>query len=136
MVTYGCTAATYEEFGTIYRVLIGGYATADDLKAARDILEYFGILIRDCLVMIVDEAERESQEAPKDVGKPPKAKKRKSEAAAATTAQEAFISNLALDPSGTLVICSSEERTTIASQLARDLGLSYVPFKIFFAEGE
>jgi hypothetical protein len=117
-----------------YRILVGSYVTAEELRAGKEQLDYFGVSAQNCLVAIVDEAERNAP-ATQASAKQPSAKKSKKAKDPAQTPKQLFASNLASDPSGTVVICSSEERTEIASKLAKDLGLNYVTFKIVFGEG-
>lgn len=135
IVTYNCTTATFEDFGLIYRILVGIYVNEKELIEHKQLLEFFGISTHKCLVSIVDEKERNANAPPqtetKSKSKQAKTSKAKSTPAPATP----VVNNLAADPTGTVVICSSEERTAVANKLAKELGLNFVTFKILFGEG-
>ncbi|KAG5192284.1 hypothetical protein JKP88DRAFT_131483, partial [Tribonema minus] len=41
IMEYSCTNASYEDFGTIYRVMSGAYVTAEEVTRNRDLLDFY-----------------------------------------------------------------------------------------------
>ena len=172
VVKYDCTDASYEQFGTIFRVMTRHHVTEQEIANNQGLLDYYGPFAREQLLIdlaavpgLTEEEEAnevnnmsvkqlktfitssglqfndciekselqqratEAQSALKKKSMPSSAtKSSKSDANEQTESTEKFDEEV--------IICESHERAVVVANIAKTLGLPYIPFKMIFIEGD
>jgi len=140
VVSYTCSDFSFEEFGTVAKILQRAYVHEDEIRSRADCIEFFGPFRAENL-LVNFALERKASADPeascqrfvkptsiKDGDKKLPAKKFKTNEQ--DVPEEA---NADMD----VIICENESRTKVVCEVARQLGLeSYVPFKMVFVEGQ
>jgi len=108
VLPYLCTACTYDAFGVVFKALIGLYVSTEELVEHTSALEFFNINLSAVLVAT----------AVADV----KADTEHAETKTPLVDED-------------LIVCTSDQRTTVVVDAARRLRLPYVRFRLFFVEG-
>ncbi|KAL3904666.1 MAG: hypothetical protein SGILL_009979 [Bacillariaceae sp.] len=145
VVTYECTNFTFEQFGTVAKILLRSYVHEDEISKHADAIEFFGPFAAENLLVqlaVESTAVEESKACQKFVqpkvhkltgvadsgDRKPAAKKSKSEEDTATKEEE--------DEDLAVIVCENESRTQVVAEVAGALGFShYVPFKMVFVHG-
>ena len=121
VVSYKCTNFTFDEFGTVFKILQRAYVHEEEIRQHAECIEFFGPFLVENLLVILSLETKEKSPVDKKV---PAKKKVKTN----NDADEADD----LD----VIVCENESRTQVVNEVARQLGFErYVPFKMLFVEG-
>ena len=140
IVTYHCSDFTYDEFGTVAKVLLRSYVQEDDISKHATALDFFGPFAAENLLvnLAVEQGKEEAKDSEADEKTckrfvqptnvqnidDPASKKAKSESS--TGNQDDF----------GVIVCENESRLKVVYDVARTLGFNnYVPFKMIFVQG-
>ncbi|KAG5178134.1 hypothetical protein JKP88DRAFT_169127 [Tribonema minus] len=137
IVEYRCANASYEDFGTIYRVMTGAYVTADEVTRNRDLLDFYSIPLDMLLIDVAAGMAAEDAAAAAAAAAPDAKRARTESAGGSSSGGGASSSSSGTDPAvnDRVIVCATEERTEVVAALAKHLGLPYVKFRAVFVEG-
>ena len=123
VVTYNCTNFTWEEFGTVAKILQRMYVHEECIRRHAECIEFFGPFPNENLLVDLSlDAQKNTTSSSKDEKVPAKKIKTTDNAHGAND----------LD----VIVCENESRTQVVTEVALQLGFdSYVPFKMLFVEG-
>ena len=143
VITYACSDFTYEEFGTVAKILLRSYVQEDEIKKHADALDYFGPFAAENLLV--------NMAVEQDKTKPPVGSEEKS---CKSFVQPTDVQDLHAEGKGLakrvksdlpadqdtddygVIVCENESRTKVVYDVARTLGFNnYVPFKMIFVQG-
>jgi len=145
VIPYCCTKFSYEEFGTVAKILGRAYVNEDNLRKHTRAIRYFGPFENANLLVDLaakqqplsknDDVNNKEEASCERFVKPPNATTshrtlfgKKSKTVEAKSQEEKDD----LD----VIVCESESRAKVVYNVARLLGLDdYVPFKMLFVEG-
>ena len=120
IIRHSCKLFTFEQFGTLFRVLTQSHISATELAANKPVIDFYcPSFVYEHL--LVDKASQPVASSP-EVKSP--------EVVGGIKAACDFSA-----PSDDIIVCESEERMRVVADLARTLQLPYVPFKMIFVEG-
>ena len=148
VITYHCSDFTYEEFGTVAKILLSSYIQEEDITKHAGCIDYFGPFTNEkLLVNLAIEKKQEEEEGRKKEGESNtevKNCKRFVQPSNATNAESMFSaekkaksdSSSSGDVDFGVIVCENESRTKAVYEISRLLGFSnYVPFKMVFVRG-
>ncbi|KAL3909167.1 MAG: hypothetical protein SGARI_002736, partial [Bacillariaceae sp.] len=121
VVEYECVRFSFEEFGTVAKILLRSYVQESDIKAHAECLDYFGPFKLNNLFVSM------ALEPKDDEATPP----RKKQARLKSDNDEKQQQDEPMD----VIVCENESRTKVVCEVARQLGEPYVPFKMLWIEG-
>ena len=120
IIRHSCKLFTFEQFGTLFRVLTQSHISPTELAANKPVIDFYcPSFVYEHL--LVDKASQPVASSP-EVKSP--------EVVGGIKAACDFSA-----PSDDIIVCESEERMRVVADLARTLQLPYVPFKMIFVEG-
>ena len=139
VVTYSCTDFTFEEFGTVVKILLRSYVHEDDINRHAHAIEFFGPFAAENLLvnLAVEQPDADPEKTctrfvqPKVMeDKKLPAKKLKSNGDDKQPGKPNETEDFGV------IVCENESRAEVVYQAAQQLGLDcYVPFKMIFVQG-
>eukprot|EP00985_Skeletonema_marinoi_P005293 scaffold2282_cov136-Skeletonema_marinoi.AAC.3 len=147
VITYHCSGFSYEEFGTVAKILLSSYIQEEDITKHAGCIDYFGPFTNEKLpVNLAAEKKEEEEEGRKKEGESNtevKNCKRFVQPSNATNAESMFSAEKKAKSDSSsgdvdfgVIVCENESRTKAVCEISRVLGFSrYVPFKMVFVRG-
>ena len=156
VVAYDCKVCTYEEFDVVYKVIMRQHIGHAELRAVdANLFAFFQLDVLHILVdLAADQVETGSTSPAHKIPKDADSDNEEEETIAArvfgsleavsaeldpsnageNALEERFLSSS--DPGDHIIMCESFERATVVSEIAKQMQLPYVRFRIVFVEGE
>lgn len=139
VVNYSCEDFTFDEFGTVAKILLRLHVDEEAINKHATCLDYFGpfaaenLLVRLALEKTTlgpdpPSCSRFTKSADGDQKLP--SRKKKKQATTKANSDDTKVDDL------DVIVCENESRTEVVNTVARQLGYNnYVPFKMLFVEG-
>ena len=129
VVHHECTMFDYNAFGVLFRILNRMYVTIEEVRDSKNLIDYYCPSF-DYQTLLLDPAVAEKDGSSTSTDNEPKK--------SLTDVSDAAKKACAVQDAATkdaVIVCESDERTTIVAERAKQLGLPYVPFRFIFVEG-
>jgi len=120
VLTYVCSDFTYEQFGSVFRIMTRQHVTRDEIQKNRHVVRAFGPFSQ-ILVDLAGASASSNIATGLSLSLEAKSIERRAHATAMLN-------------DGVLV-CESQERTQVLTQHCRALSLPYLPFRLVFVQG-
>ena len=143
LVTYHCNDFTYEEFGTVAKILNCSYIQQAELSKHAACIDYFGPFTNEKLLVNLA-IKHDGEEKKEEDSATEKNCKQFVQSANTTKAESLFPAEKKIKSKPStpveedfgVIVCENESRTKVVYEVAKTLGFSnYVPFKLAFVRG-
>ena len=150
IITYTCHGFSYEEFGTVFRILTRQRVSDTEILTHKAAIDFFGPFKAEHILVELAVDGEETAGANQD--DPGQARRDDTVSSRTRGSKKARVANdgdgkLATAGGGggqnlydtaydtEVIVCESEERQQVVMQVAKEFNLPYVPFRIVFVEG-